>query len=142
VIDEIQVILTATVQVRWQKRRAKKSCLNYVNSMMDEFMVGCSKGPVQWMLGFADVWFEMHYNTTSGGQVEWCNGDELLYKKAQFNMAQFGGMIYGLMGQMRRIMLDESLFCSGARASDVPEIPGSRDRDDATNTTPGWSFKL
>jgi hypothetical protein len=52
---------------------------------------------------------------------------ELLYKKAQFNMAQFRGMIYGLMGQMRRIMLDESLFCTRARASDVPEIPWSKE---------------
>jgi hypothetical protein len=82
------------------------SYLNYVNSMMDEFMVRGSKGPMQWRL---DLWTYGLKMLTIEGHVDWCNGDELL-------------------------------FCSGARASDVPEIPWSTVRDDATNTRPGRSF--
>jgi hypothetical protein len=43
----------ATVQVRWQKRRAKKELFELCYCMMDEFMVRGSKGPMQWML---DLW--------------------------------------------------------------------------------------
>jgi superfamily II DNA/RNA helicase len=122
------------------KGRRANSCLDSVNTMMDGFMVRGSKGPMQWMLDLRTYGLKIHYNTTSRGHVEWCNGDELLYKKAQFNMAQFRGMMHGLIEQMRRIMFDELLFCGGARVSDVPEIPWSTVRDDPTNTTPGWSF--
>jgi superfamily II DNA helicase RecQ len=127
-------------RIRPQNRRSKKSCLDHVKSMMDEFMVRGSKGPMQWMLDLRTYGLKIHYNTTSRGHVEWCNGDELLYKDAQFNMAQFRGMVHGLMAETRQIMVDELLFCDGAKAGDVPEVPWNTIRDDPTNTTPGWSF--
>ncbi|KIV98356.1 uncharacterized protein PV09_09802 [Verruconis gallopava] len=124
---------------RPQTRRAR-SCLDFVNDMMDQFMVRGTKGPIQWMLDLRTYRLKIHYNTTSSGHVEWCNGDELLYKKAQFNMAQFRGMVHGLVEQMRRIMFDELLFCGGKKAKDIPNVPWNTIRDDPTNTTPGWSF--
>jgi superfamily II DNA helicase RecQ len=127
-------------RIRAQNRRSKKSCLDYVKSMMDEFMVRGSKGPMQWMLDLRTYGLKIHYNTTSRGHVEWCNGDELLYKDAQFNMAQFRGMVHGLIAETRQIMIDELLFCGGTKAGDVPEVPWNTIRDDPTNTTPGWSF--
>jgi hypothetical protein len=127
-------------RVRGQMRRTKKSCLDYVKTMMDEFMVRGSKGPMQWMLDLRTYGLKIHYNTTSHGHVEWCNGDELLYKNVQFNMAQFRGMVHGLMVETRQIMFDELLFCGGTKANEVPEVPWDSIRDDPTNTTPGWSF--
>lgn len=127
-------------RIRPQNRRSKKSSLDFVKSMMDEFMVRGSKGPMQWMLDLRTYGLKIHYNTTSHGHVEWCNGDELLYKNVQFNMAQFRGMVHGVIADTRQIMFDELLFCGRTKAGEVPEVPWNTIRDDPTNTTPGWSF--
>ena len=64
-----------------------------------------------------------------------------MYKKAQFNMAQFRSMVHGLVAQARHVMFEELLFCGGEYGRNkAPEIPWSKLRDDPTNTTPGWSF--
>ena len=128
----------AAVPRRREKKR--KSCLEYTTEMMDQFMVRGTKGPMQWMLDLRTYGLKIHYNTTSQGHVDWCNGDELLYKSAQFNMAQFRGMVHGVIAEARQIMFDELLFCGGTKADDVPEVPWNTIRDDPTNTTPGWSF--
>ncbi|KIV98742.1 uncharacterized protein PV09_09494 [Verruconis gallopava] len=117
-----------------------RTCLDIVNDMMDQFMVRGTKGPMQWMLDLRTYGLKIYYNTTRSGHVEWCNGDELLYKKAQFNMAQFRSMLHGLIKQMRQIMFNELLFCGGKKAKDIPNVPWNTIRDDPTNTTPGWSF--
>jgi superfamily II DNA helicase RecQ len=127
-------------RIQSQVRHDKKSCLHYVNTMMDEFMVRGSKSPMQWMLDLRTYGMKIHYNTTTSGHVEWCNGDELLYKNVQFNMAQFRGMVHGLMAQTKEIMVEELLFGGGGREGEIPDVPWNTIRDDPTNTTPGWSF--
>ena len=77
-------------------RPRKRGCLQFVERMMDRFMVRGSHGPMQWMLDLRTYGLKIHYNTTSRGHVEWKGYDELLYKDMQFNMAQFRSMIHGL----------------------------------------------
>ena len=108
---------------------------------MDQFMVRGTRGPMQWMLDTRTYGLKIHYNTTSPGHVDWCNGDELLYKKSQFTMSQFRGFIHGLISQTKEIMVNELLFCGGkGQAEEVPQIPWFKIRDDPTNTEAGWSF--
>lgn len=81
-------------------RRAKpreRGCLFWVEKMTSAFMVRGSRSPMQWILDLRTYGLKIHYNTTSRGHVEWSNGDELLYKSAQFKMAQFRGMVHGLV---------------------------------------------
>ncbi|CAN9275154.1 unnamed protein product [Alternaria alternata] len=73
-------------------RRRRKGCLQFVQEMMDRFMVRGSHGLMQWMLDLRTYGLKIYYNTTSRGHVEWVGRDELLYKSLQFSMAQFRGM--------------------------------------------------
>ncbi|KAF1807959.1 hypothetical protein P152DRAFT_499608, partial [Eremomyces bilateralis CBS 781.70] len=110
-----------------------------VNRMIDGFMVRGSKSPMQWMLNLRTYRLKIHYNTTARGHVEWNDGETLLYKGTQFSMAQFRGMVHGLLFETRQIMA-ELLFCTNDGAGDMPIVPWELLRDDPTNGRPGWNF--
>jgi len=46
-----------------------KGCLQFVQEMMDHFMVRGSHSPMQWMLDLRTYGLKIHYNTTSPGHV-------------------------------------------------------------------------
>ncbi|KAF1807826.1 hypothetical protein P152DRAFT_406735, partial [Eremomyces bilateralis CBS 781.70] len=117
----------------------RKSCLYWVDRMMDGFMVRGSKSPMQWMLNLRTYGLKIHYNTTARGHVEWNDSETLLYKGVQFSMAQFRGLVHGVLFEARRI-IGELLFCADDRAGDMPVVPWESLRDDATNARPGWNF--
>jgi RecQ family ATP-dependent DNA helicase len=121
-------------------RRQRKGCLQFVQEMMDRFMVRGSHGPMQWMLDLRTYGLKIHYNTTSRGHVEWVGRDELLYKDLQFSMAQFRGMIHGLTTESRRLMMDELLFGNSRAAEPIPSVPWDSLRDNPTDERPGWNF--
>jgi superfamily II DNA helicase RecQ len=120
-------------------QRRPKGCLQFVQEMMDQFMVRGSHGPMQWMLDLRTYGLKIHYNTTSRGHVEWTGGDELLYKGLQFTMAQFRGMVHGLASESRRLLMEELLFGNQA-AEPVPSVPWESMRDNPTDERPGWNF--
>jgi hypothetical protein len=122
-----------------QPRRQPKGCLQFVQEMMDKFMVRGSHGPMQWMLDLRTYGLKIHYSTTSRGHVEWTGGDELLYKGLQFNMAQFRSMVHGLASESRRLLREELLF-GNQMAEPVPSVPWQSMRDNPTDERPGWNF--
>ncbi|CAG5136910.1 uncharacterized protein ALTATR162_LOCUS4 [Alternaria atra] len=105
------------------RQRQPKGCLQFVQEMMDRFMVRGSHGPMQWMLDLRTYGLKIHYNTTSRGHVEWTGGDELLYKGLQFNMAQFRGMVHGLVTESRRLLMEELMFSSSKANLGRPSYP-------------------
>ena len=111
-------------------------CLNWVKRMMDEFMVRGSHSPMQWMLDLRTYGMKIHFNTTADGHIDW-QGDLVLYKKIQFTMTQFRGMIHGLVAETRRILQEELMF---APDDEMPAIPWSKLRDNPVNKQPGWNF--
>jgi hypothetical protein len=119
-------------------QRRPKGCLQFVQEMMDRFMVRGSHGPMQWMLDLRTYGLKIHYNTTSRGNIEWIGGDELLYKELHFSMSQFRGMVHGLATESRRLLIDELLFSS--KAAPVPAVPWESIRDNLTDQRPGWNF--
>jgi hypothetical protein len=52
------------------RRRRPKGCLQFVQEMIDKFMVRGSHRPMQWMLDLRTYGLKIHYNTTSCGHVE------------------------------------------------------------------------
>jgi superfamily II DNA helicase RecQ len=118
----------------------RKGCLQFVQEMMDKFMVRGSHGPMQWMLDLRTYGLKIQYNTTSKGHVQWKGHDELLYKDLHFGMAQFRGMIHGLAAETRRLLFEELLFSSNKSTDGVPPVPWDSLRDDPTNERPGWNF--
>ncbi|TKA44793.1 hypothetical protein B0A49_13622 [Cryomyces minteri] len=106
-------------------RPRKKGCLQFVEDMMDRFMVRGSHSPMQWMLDLRTYGLKIHYSTTSRGHVGWKGYDELLYKDMHFNMAQFRSMIHGLVTESRRLLMEDLLLFDGDHAHEVPEIPCS-----------------
>ena len=121
-------------------RPRKRGCLQFVERMMDRFMVRGSHGPMQWMLDLRTYGLKIHYNTTSRGHVEWKGYDELLYKDVQFNMAQFRSMVHGLVAESRRLLVEDVLLFDGKHPHEVPEIPWQSLRDNPTDERPGWNF--
>ena len=121
-------------------RQRRKGCLQFVQEMMDRFMVRGSHSPVQWMLDLRTYGLKIHYNTTSRGHVEWVGRDQLLYKSLQFTMAQFRSMVHGLAVESRRLLMDELLFSNSKSAAPVPSIPWESLRDNPTDDRPGWNF--
>ncbi|KAK4978434.1 hypothetical protein LTR28_005593, partial [Elasticomyces elasticus] len=121
-------------------RPRRKGCLQFVEDMMDQFMVRGSHGPMQWMLDLRTYGLKIHYSTTSRGHVGWKGYDELLYKDLHFNMAQFRGMIHGLVTESRRMLMEDLLLFDGDHAHEVPEIPWQSLRDNPTDERPGWNF--
>jgi superfamily II DNA helicase RecQ/uncharacterized C2H2 Zn-finger protein len=122
------------------RRARRKGCLQFVQEMMDKFMVRGSHGPIQWMLDLRTYGLKVHYNTTSRGHVEWKGYDELLYKDLHFNMAQFRSMVHGLVTESRRLLVEELLFFNSKTAKQVPKIPWEGLRDNPTDDRPGWNF--
>jgi hypothetical protein len=118
--------------------RRPKGCLQFVQQMMDRFMVRGSHGPMQWMLDLRTYGLKIHYNTTSLGHVQWMGQDELLYKELHFSMAQFRSMVHGLVTESRQLLTDELLF--GSKAAAVPTVPWESIRDNPTDERPGWNF--
>ncbi|CAN9275283.1 unnamed protein product [Alternaria alternata] len=121
-------------------RRWRKGCLQFVQEMIDRFMVRGSHGPMQWMLDLRTYRLKIHYNTTSRGHVEWVSQDELLYKSLQFSMAQFRGIVHGLATESRRLLMDELLFGNSRTAESIPNVPWDSLRDNPTDERPGWNF--
>jgi RecQ family ATP-dependent DNA helicase len=121
-------------------RRRRKGCLQFVQEMMDRFMVRGSHSPMQWMLDLRTYGLKIHYNTTSRGHVEWVGKEELLYKDLQFSMAQFRGMVHGLVTESRRLIMDELLFGGSRTAGPIPSVPWDSLRDNPTDERPGWNF--
>ncbi|KAF3032558.1 hypothetical protein E8E12_001438 [Didymella heteroderae] len=121
-------------------RRRRKGCLQFVQEMMDRFMVRGSHSPMQWMLDLRTYGLKIHYNTTSRGHVEWVGREELLYKSLQFSMAQFRGMVHGLATESRRLLMDELLFGNSRAAEPIPSVPWDSLRDNPTDERPGWNF--
>jgi hypothetical protein len=122
------------------RRRRPKGCLQFVQEIIDKFMVRGSHGPMQWMLDLRTYGLKIHYNTTSRGHVEWVGWDELLYKSLQFSMAQFRGMVHGLATESRRLLMDELLFGNSRAAKPIPSVPWDSLRDNPTDERPGWNF--
>jgi hypothetical protein len=48
-----------------------KGCLQFVQQMLDRFVVRGSYGPMQWMLDLRTYGLKIHYNTTTQGHIEW-----------------------------------------------------------------------
>ncbi|KAF3032321.1 hypothetical protein E8E12_002369 [Didymella heteroderae] len=94
-----------------RRRRRGKGYLQFVQEMMGRFM------------------------------VEWVGRDELLYKSlAQFSMAQFRGMVHGLVAESRQLLMDDLLFSSSSTAGAVLRVSWESLRDNPTDERPGWNF--
>jgi superfamily II DNA helicase RecQ len=118
-------------------RPERVGCLGLVARMMDEFMIRGSHSPMQWMLDLRTYGLKIHYNTTGAGHIDW-TGDRILYKQIQFSMADFRGMIHGLVQKARQLLIEEILFCYNEK--DIPSILWTQLRDDPNNARPRWNF--
>jgi hypothetical protein len=104
------------------QRRRRKGCLQLVKEMIDRFMVRGTHSLMQWMLDLRTYGLKIYYNSTARGHVEWVGQDEMLYKDLQFNMAQFRGMVHGLVTESRRLLMDKLLYSSSSAAEPIPSV--------------------
>jgi superfamily II DNA helicase RecQ len=120
-----------------EKGEAQSSCLGLVREMMDRFMVRGSHSPMQWMLDLRTYGLKIWYNTTSEGHIDWV-GDQVLYKEIQFTMAEFRGMVHGLVAATKQLLVKDLLLVEDP--TELPPIPWSTLRDNPVNHEVGWNF--
>ena len=115
--------------------------LEEVTNMMDRFMVRGSHSPMQWMLDLRTYGLKIHYNTTGEGHVDWV-GEQILYKQIQFSMADFRGMVHGLVERTRRLLMEDLLFRKDPiiNQEPLPQIPWTQLRDNPVDATRRWNF--
>jgi len=63
---------------------------------------------------------KIHFNTTADGHIDW-QGDLVLYKKIQFTISQFRGMVHRLVAETKRILQEELILA--ANGDEMPSIP-------------------
>ena len=68
---------------------------------------------MQWMLDLRSYGMKIGLNTTSAGHIQW-EGDHLLYKALQFRLVDFRSMIHGLVGESKRLLVEDLLFYPSA----------------------------
>src|SRR6186713_1535079 len=118
--------------------RKEIGCIAYVQRMMNKFMVRGTHGPMQWMLDLRTYGLKIHYNTTAEGNVQWIEGNKILYKKMEFGMGEFKGMVHGLKTETKRILMQELMFLKDDEQA--PKIDWIKLRDDPRNKEFGWNF--
>ena len=121
---------------RWSNTNPP-SCVQVLKSIMDKFMIRGSHSPMQWMLDLRSYGMKIGLNTTAAGHIQW-EGDQLLYKAFQFRLVDFRSMIHGLVGESKRLLVEDLLFC--ASASGLPQVPWALLRDNPAEAKPGWNF--
>ena len=100
-------------------------CPEKVGHLMDSFMVRGTDGPMQRMVHLRSRCMQLNKQRTTEGRVQWI-GDRVLYKDVGFDMDQLLAMVRDLIGQTRRILVEELLL-----------LPAGGGRDG--KTTRGWS---
>ena len=118
-------------------QRSGRSRLQWVNKMTDDFMIRGTDSPMQWFLDLRTYGLKIHYNTTASGHVGWKDKHVLEYKSVRFSMADFRGMVHGLVCSTRQ-RLEDLMFVKGRE--DIPAVPWQSLHDDPTNGRTGWSF--
>ena len=64
-----------------------RSSLQWVQIMMDRFMVRRTNSPIDWLMDLRTYGLKIHYNTTAPGHVMWKDKYVLQYKHVSFSMA-------------------------------------------------------
>ena len=127
------------VRRRGKKRRVRcRSSFEWVQRMMDAFMVRGTGSPVQWMLDLRTYGLKIHCNTTAVGHVNWKDKYVLEYKTLRFSMDQFRGMVHDLVTATRKSLFEDLLFVE--KREEIPSVPWDALHDDPTNGEVGWNF--
>ncbi|KAN0066828.1 hypothetical protein V8E54_015117 [Elaphomyces granulatus] len=116
-------------------------CPEKVGHLMDSFMVRGTDGPMQRMVHLRSRCMQLNKQRTTEGRVQWI-GDRVLYKDVGFDMDQLRAMVRDLIGQTRRILVEELLLlpAGGGRDGTPPSIPWASLVDDASNEDVDWNF--
>lgn len=121
-----------------RRRNHRQSSFQWVNKMMNEFMVRGTGSPIQWILDLRTYGLKIHYNTTAIGHVNWKDKYVLEYKTLRFSMDQFRGMVHDLTVAARQSLFEDVLLVSDRE--EVPTVPWESLHDDPTNGEMGWNF--
>ncbi|CAI7640780.1 unnamed protein product, partial [Penicillium viridicatum] len=112
----------------------------WVDHMVDLFMVRGSRSPLQWMLDLRSYGLKVHFNSTVSGHVSWMAEDRLLYKDLNFTMTEFRSFVHRRVSDARECLLDQLLFAQAEGSGEIPTIPWSQLYDDPVESQDGWNF--
>lgn len=112
----------------------------WVDHMVDLFMVRGSRSPIQWMLDLRSYGLKVHFSSTVPGHVSWMGEDRLLYKDLNFTMNEFRAFIHRRVSDAHEYLFDHLLFAQAEGAAEIPTIPWSQLYDDPVESKDGWNF--
>jgi hypothetical protein len=76
---------------------------------MSDFMVRGTNGPMQRILYLRSRCLRLNKQRTAEGVVNW-EGDKVRYKEISFDIGQLRSMVRDVVGQTRRILVEELLL--------------------------------
>ena len=89
---------------------------------MDKFIIKENKTSMQWMLDQQMYKLKIHYSTTAQSHMDWV-GNQIQYKNKKFNMDQLQGMMHGLVGKCRRMLMKKVIKVNKTEKKEKRKLP-------------------
>ncbi|PNP44426.1 hypothetical protein TGAMA5MH_03816 [Trichoderma gamsii] len=114
-------------------RQYVRKFMTRVGKETDEF-----PSPMDWMLETRTYGMKIRFTTTAGGVIDWI-GDQIIFRRIRFSMAELSGFMHAVLQEARSIMTDLTM-CGGEGVHALPAIAWDDVYDDNSNDEVGYSF--
>ncbi|TWU70350.1 hypothetical protein ED733_000020, partial [Metarhizium rileyi] len=97
-----------------------------------------SPSPMDWMLETRTYGMKIRFTTTAGGVIDWI-GDQVIFRRIRFTMAELSGFMHAVLQEARNIMA-ELTMCGSEGIHALPVIVWDDVYDDNSNDAVGYTF--
>jgi hypothetical protein len=94
--------------------------------------------PMDWMLETRTYGIKIRFTTTAGGVINW-NGDQVIFRRIRFSIAQLSGFMHAVLQEARNIMA-ELTMCGGKGIQELPAIQWDDVYNNNSNNAVGYMF--
>lgn len=97
-----------------------------------------SPSPMDWMLETRTYGMKIRFTTTAGGVIDWI-GDQVIFRRIRFTMAELSGFMHAVLQEARNIMA-ELTMCGSEGIHALPVIVWDDVYDDNSNDAVRYTF--
>jgi superfamily II DNA helicase RecQ len=94
--------------------------------------------PMDWMLETRTYGMKIRFTTTAGGVIDWI-GDQVIFRRIRFTMAELSGFMHAVLQEARSTMA-ELAMCGDEGIHALPAIAWDDVYDDNSNDAVGYTF--
>ena len=94
--------------------------------------------PMDWMLETRTYGMKIRFSTTAGGMIDWI-GDQVIFRRIRFTMAELSGFMHGVLQEARNVMA-ELTMCGSEGIRGLPAIRWDDVYDNNSDESVGYTF--